>query len=130
MITDKLIGVQSVLISKREFVEKNSHSMNFSAINVMRHIPSLAITKSLDTSKYADKRVSIKSDVVENFELKNKMKSELATNTPGICILHTYLHARGAIIRKGNKVKVHWRIFKGAGSCRQCGQLDSIVQKF
>ena len=38
----------------------------------MRHIPILIIMKSLNTRKYADKRVSIKSDVVENFELKNK----------------------------------------------------------
>ena len=33
--------------------------------------------------KYADKQVSIKSEVVENFEFKNKTKNELATNTPG-----------------------------------------------
>ena len=48
----------------------------------MRHIPSLVIMSSLDTRKYADKRVSVKSEVVESFELKNKTKNELATNTP------------------------------------------------
>ena len=58
--------------------------------------------RSLNTRKCADKRVSIKSEVVENFELKNKRKNELATNTPETCTLHTHLHAGGAITRKGN----------------------------
>ena len=88
------------MISKREFVE--SRFSDFSTIKAMRHIHNLVIMRSLDKRKYADKRVSIKSKVVENFELKNKMKNELATNTPVTCTLHTHLHACGAIIRKGN----------------------------
>ena len=73
----------------------------------MCHIHSLVIMRSLDVGKYADKQVSIKSEVVENFEnfeFKNKTKIELATNTPGTCTLHTYLRAGGAIICNGNKL--------------------------
>ena len=60
--------------------------------------------RSLDKRKYGDKRVTMKSEVVENFEFKIKTKNELATNTPGTCTLHTHLHAGGAIIRKGQNV--------------------------
>ena len=101
------VSVQSVRISKMEFVEKNSHSLDFSIIKVMCHIPNLVIIRSLDKRKYADKRVSIKSEVVDNFELKIETKNELATNTPGTCTLHTHLHAGGAIIRKGNNFQEH-----------------------
>ena len=52
-------------ISKREFVEKNSRSLDFSIIKVMRHIPNLVIMRSLDTRKYADKRVSIKKELLK-----------------------------------------------------------------
>ena len=69
----------------------------------MYHIHSHVITRSLDMRKHADKRVSIKSEIVESFKVKNKTKNELATNTPETCTLHTHLHAGGAIIRKGNK---------------------------
>ena len=69
----------------------------------MRHIPSPVIMRSLNTRKYAGKRLSVKSDVVENFELKNKTKNELATNTPATCTLH----AGGTIIRKG-KSRFDW----------------------
>ena len=49
----------------------------------MRHIRSLVIMRSLDTRKYADKRVSIKSEVVENFELKNKTNQRFHRPTHG-----------------------------------------------
>ena len=49
------ISVQSVRISKGEFVEKNSHSLDFSIVKVMRHIPNLVIMRSLDMRKYANK---------------------------------------------------------------------------
>ena len=76
----------------------------------MLHIHSLVIMRSPDRRKYADERVSIKSEVAENFELKIKTKDEQATNTPGTCTLHTHLHAGGAIIRKGNNTDSHQMI--------------------
>ena len=59
------LSVQSVRISKREFVEKNSHALDFSIIKFMRHIPNLVIMRSPDTRKYADKRVSIKYELLK-----------------------------------------------------------------
>ena len=59
------ITVQSVCISKREFVEKNSHALDFSIIKFMLHIPNLVIMRSPDKCKYADKRVSIKYELLK-----------------------------------------------------------------
>ena len=53
------------MVSKREFVQKNSQSSDFCTINFMRHIHSLVIMESLDRRKYADKRVSVKSELLK-----------------------------------------------------------------
>ena len=84
LIIDISIRVQSVRISIKERVRRISLS-DFSTIKAMRHIHSLVIMRSLDTLEYTDKRVSIKSEVVENSELKYKAKNELVTNTLGAC---------------------------------------------
>ena len=60
------------IVSKREFVQKHSHSSNFCTIEVLRHIHSLAIMRSLDTHKNADKRVSIKSELLKILSWKNQ----------------------------------------------------------
>ena len=93
----------TVRISKREFLEKNSHSLNFSIIKVTRHIPNLVIMRSLDKHKYAEKRVSINRSCWK-FWVENQSEVWTGYQQPGTCTLHSHLHAGGAIIHKGNKL--------------------------
>ena len=67
----------------------------------MLHIHSLVVMKSPDTRRYADKRVSIKYELLKILTWKSKRKMNwLPTNLEPV---PSYLHAGGANIRKGDK---------------------------